>query len=89
MIGDPIGCEGKKAFSSYREADFATKKMNSHGDGRRLNPYKCNSCLRYHVGNSKGEKWDGTRIETTRHYSESSEEFGLFRDGDIADEWYS
>lgn len=49
-------CSGKVGFTSKRQANGRVRVMAKQGkerDGFYLNAYKCRSCTRWHVGNSR------------------------------------
>jgi hypothetical protein len=56
MTGNPVGCSGKKAFTSYWSAARGAKNLNKFMDSTRANPYKCPNCHAFHVGNTMGKK---------------------------------
>jgi uncharacterized membrane protein YkoI len=74
----PRGCTGKKAYSSWREANIAlrhtleNRRRERHtGDGAflrgyRLEPYHCPHCREWHIGN--GRSWGSRCYETARTF---------------------
>lgn len=47
-----VGCEGKTAFN-FPDARRVAKAMRNQDKGR-LVPYHCDSCGRWHIGNTVG-----------------------------------
>lgn len=42
------GCEGKQTYDSFEHAAAVVKRQGGH---RSLQPYRCQICNRYHLGN--------------------------------------
>lgn len=53
MTGE-ITCYGKKSFPTYWAAKRSAKALNRYRDGAKANPYKCDHCRGFHVGNTMG-----------------------------------
>ena len=53
MTGE-ASCYGKKIFPSYWSAQRSARDLNKHRDGAKANPYKCDTCKFFHVGNTMG-----------------------------------
>ena len=74
MIGRPVGCFGKKVFTSYWSAARAAKNLNKFREQAKANPYKCPNCNKFHVGNTMG------KIKRNRHSRHTvKEEFNHVR----------
>jgi len=43
-------CDGKATFNNFRLAEKVAKRHRRYN--HRLQPYKCPSCNKYHIGNS-------------------------------------
>lgn len=52
MIGRDSGCFGKKIYTSWWSAARASKNLNKFVNTAKTNPYRCERCHLYHVGNS-------------------------------------
>lgn len=48
-------CEGKQRFGSYRLASRIASKL-AHKRSQKMQPYPCNDCGGFHVGNATGNK---------------------------------
>ena len=64
MIGRPVGCYGKKIFTSYWAAARAAKNLNKFEQSAHAGPYKCADCHFFHVGNTMGKR---KRNRNSRH----------------------
>lgn len=87
MTGSDIGCAGKKGYRTYWDARRSSSNLNRKSESAHSNPYKCNNCGLYHVGNTMGVKHDAQRTSTSKHYRLSSEDEGLLRDGNSSTGW--
>jgi hypothetical protein len=68
MIGRPVGCYGKKIFTSYWAAARAAKNLNKFEQSAHANSYRCPNCHFYHVGNSMG------KLKHNRHSRHTNKE---------------
>lgn len=55
QIGDPASCYGKKIYQSYWGAQRSARRLTRNRDGTRANPYRCDGCHNWHVGNTSGK----------------------------------
>lgn len=56
MVGKREGCDGKKQFRTYWQAERAMRKLNKYIEGARTNVYKCPGTHHFHLGNTMGNK---------------------------------
>lgn len=54
MTGESLSCYGKKVFPTYWAAQRSARTLNKYRDGAKANPYKCDNCKGFHVGNTMG-----------------------------------
>jgi hypothetical protein len=63
-LGSSPSCSGKKRYNSYWGANRASKRLLRHRDGTKANPYRCEDCHNWHVGNTAGKL---RRRQNSRH----------------------